>query len=76
MGAQHKIPTQTYFFVNTHSVISHIILLQVVRVMSGEQQLDGANIQDVNVAVDFAGVPSKEKKKSQSDSSKPAAATS
>jgi ribosomal protein L14 len=27
--------------------------LQVLRVKDGDQQLDGANIQDVNVAVDF-----------------------
>eukprot|EP00613_Pedinella_sp_CCMP2098_P034771 CAMPEP_0171736526 /NCGR_PEP_ID=MMETSP0991-20121206/32311_1 /TAXON_ID=483369 /ORGANISM="non described non described, Strain CCMP2098" /LENGTH=330 /DNA_ID=CAMNT_0012333211 /DNA_START=17 /DNA_END=1009 /DNA_ORIENTATION=+ len=30
--------------------------LEVVRVVDGEEQLDGANIQDVNVAVDFEGV--------------------
>ena len=28
--------------------------LKVVKVMNGEQQLDGANIQDVNIAVEFA----------------------
>ena len=32
--------------------------LEVVKVMDGEQQLDGANIQDVNIAVDFDGVKS------------------
>jgi hypothetical protein len=25
--------------------------------MNGDQQLDGANIQDVNIAVDFEGMP-------------------
>jgi len=35
--------------------------LEVAKVMAGEQQLDGANIQDVNVAVDFTGLPSRKK---------------
>lgn len=35
--------------------------LEVVKLMNGEEQMDGANIYDVNVAVDFTGVKSGKK---------------
>lgn len=31
--------------------------LEVVKITDGDQLLDGANIQDVNIAVDFEGIP-------------------
>lgn len=39
--------------------------LEVVKVKSGDELLDGANIQDVNVAVDFALPPQPKRKKPQ-----------
>jgi hypothetical protein len=37
--------------------------LEVVKVKSGDELLDGANIQDVNVAVDFELPPQPKRKK-------------
>jgi len=39
--------------------------LEVVKVKSGDELLDGANIQDVNVAVDFELPPQPKRKKPQ-----------
>ena len=41
--------------------------MEVVAVQNGEEQLDGGNIQDVNVAVDFTGVKKKKGKGKKKD---------